>query len=150
MRVVIESPPPPSDREIVALELDECHVLLGLEAVGRVAIQADDGPPDVLPVNFVLLEGAPVFRTHDGSPLAHLHGRPVSLQADRFDWFHRTGWSVLVQGRAELVEPGDLESVDIDSWAPGDQPTLVRIIPARISGRRIELHQLPVDSWGYL
>jgi hypothetical protein len=139
------------DREIVAIELDECLVLLGLEALGRVASQAGDGPPDVFPVNFVLRDGSPVFRTHDGSPLAHLHGRPVTLQVDEFDWFHRTGWSVLVQGRAELVDATEVTGLDdIDSWAPGTQPTYVRIVPTRISGRRIVLHQLPVDSWGYL
>jgi len=139
------------DREIVVLAPDECLLLLGLEFVARVASQPDGGgAPDVVPVNFVLHEGVAIFRTHDGTTLHQIEGKLVSLQVDRFDWFHRTGWSVLVQGRAELIDPHDVEGMDLDTWAPGDQPRLVRIVPDRISGRRIELRQLPVDAGGYL
>jgi len=81
---------------------------------------------------------------------------PVSLQVDRFDWFHRTGWSVLVHGVAELVDPdlagALIEEGDdtLDTWAPGDQPVLVRVRVEYLSGRRIELQQIPLDGRGYL
>jgi len=145
-----ESPHPVDGREFVDLDTEECMALLHLEHLGRVAIADDAAPPDVFPVNYVLEHGAPVFRTHDGATLEHLIGKPVTLQVDRFDWFHRTGWSVLVQGAAELVQFRGAKVSDLDSWAPGPQPRVVRIVPARVCGRRIELHQRPLDVEGYL
>lgn len=141
-------------RELVTLDPAECATLLALETVGRLAAPHPSDGPDVIPVNFVLRDGDPVFRTHDGVILDRILGQRVSLQVDRFDWFHRTGWSVLVRGVAELDEETADGSADPrrdpDTWLPGDQPRLVRIRADRVTGRRIELHQVPLDGRGYL
>jgi nitroimidazol reductase NimA-like FMN-containing flavoprotein (pyridoxamine 5'-phosphate oxidase superfamily) len=137
-----------ADRELVELTLEECLGLLGMERIARLATSRD-GAPDVVPVNFVLREGAPVFRTHEGTILRRALGNEVALQVDRFDWFHRTGWSVLVRGRAELVVVAEVGEAP-EPWVPGDKPWLVRIEPTLVTGRRINLHQQPLDSWGYL
>ena len=41
-----------------------------------------------------------VFRTGEGHKFEHLLESPVSVQVDRFDWYRRAGWSILVQGVA--------------------------------------------------
>ena len=140
----------PDERELVELARDECLSLLALELVGRVATASEDGAPDVVPVNYVLHEGAPIFRTHDGTALERLQRGPVSFEVDRFDWFHHTGWSVLVQGVAKVVALEEVSGLELESWAPGRQMRFVRIEPTRITGRRIELHQDPTDAAGYL
>ena len=94
--------------------------------------------------------GAPIFRTHRSQILDRTLSGPVTLQADRIDWAHRTGWSVMVQGAAELVDPADLDGDVPDSWLPGDQDCFVRVAPERVTGRRIVLHQDAADERGYL
>ncbi|MEI2653510.1 MAG: pyridoxamine 5'-phosphate oxidase family protein [Microthrixaceae bacterium] len=148
--------PNTEDRDLVELDEDECATLLVLESVGRLAVGDATAAPDVVPVNFVVRDGDPVFRSHPGVLLDRVLSSPVSLQVDRFDWFHRTGWSVLVHGVAELVDPdlagALIEEGDdtLDTWAPGDQPVLVRVRVEYLSGRRIELQQIPLDGRGYL
>ena len=146
--------PAPDERELVELDADDCAALLALESVGRVAVAAgSDEGPDVVPVNFILRDGAPVFRCHDGVVLDRLLTSPVSLQVDRFDWFHRTGWSVVVRGTAALIDSAEVAELDgdePDTWIPTDDTLWVRITPARVSGRRIVLHQVPLDHRGYL
>jgi len=146
---------PTEDRQLVELDTDECASLLTLEAVGRLAVGNGDEAPDVVPVNFVVRDGDPVFRSHGGVLLERVLQSPVSLEVDRFDWFHRTGWSVLVRGVAQLVDPAETDDVltgddDLDTWVPGDQPLLVRIRVERMTGRRIVLDQVPLDGRGYL
>jgi hypothetical protein len=50
------------------------------------------------------------------------------------------GWSVLVQGPAHHLEGAELDEVrgaGVETWAPGDRELFVRIIPSRITGRRV-------------
>ncbi len=145
---------PSADRELVTLERDECLALLDLEPIGRLACASTPGEgPEVVPVNFSLRNGIVRFRTGDGELLQRVLDQPVSLEVDRFDWYHRTGWSVLVSGRATLVtdsEERELHEGRIQTWAPGARPHVVAIDVATISGRRIELHQRPLDGAGYL
>ena len=82
--------------------------------------------------------------------LDRLHREPVSFQVDRFAWFRRIGWSVLVQGAAVDVPPGVRSAADLEPWAPGEHETLIRIVPTLITGRRIELSTGPLDCRGYL
>lgn len=150
------------ERELIDLDEDECAALLAIETIGRLAVAHPTDSPDVVPVNFVVREGDPVFRSHGGLILERIIGARVSLQVDRFDWFHRTGWSVLVRGVAEVVDPaeaarvldggidGDEPRSGLDTWAPGEEMNLVRLCVDEMSGRRIELHQLPLDGRGYL
>jgi nitroimidazol reductase NimA-like FMN-containing flavoprotein (pyridoxamine 5'-phosphate oxidase superfamily) len=139
------------ERELIDLEPDECLHLLELESIGRLAtVGGPTSAPDVVPVNYVLDGDRPVLRSHDGELLEHALAHRVSLQVDRFDWFHRSGWSVMVQGQAEIIHPSPDVEGRLDSWAPGPQPRFLRITPEHITGRRIELHQRPLDAEGYL
>jgi hypothetical protein len=52
------------------------------------------------------------------------------------------GWSVLIQGPAHHVtgpEREDAFRACVEPWAPGIRELLVRIVPSRITGRRISL-----------
>lgn len=138
------------DRQIVELDLEECLTLLQLEGVGRLATCDHQGAPDVVPVNLVIHDGAPILRTHDAMAQENLDGTCASVEVDRFDWFHRTGWTVLVKGDAEVVDPTTLADLALESWVPNGRSSFVRIRPTSITGRRIELHQLPTEAGGYL
>lgn len=128
-------------RRLRALDVEECLSLLGTEAVGRVAFMRD-GFPVVLPMNYVVDQGAVVFRTGYGPILDLLAAHsPVAFEADRFDPDYHEGWSVLVQGIAEEVSDLDelqrLRVLPLRPWAPGDRDHYVRILSTTITGRRI-------------
>ena len=140
------------DDEWTAMTPEECQALLGRHQVGRIAV-VDDGRPLIVPVNYVLDDGEVVFRTGRGTKLdAALRGSPVAFEIDGFDDSTRTGWSVLVRGRAHRVTEDDelarVRRLPLVPWAPGDRPHFVTIRAGQTSGRRIRLPDIPPLSWG--
>jgi uncharacterized protein len=131
----------------------ECRRLLAERHLGRLAITDPDGPV-VFPVNYALDEGAVVFRTDPGSKLDALAGGArVAFEVDAVDEGSRTGWSVVVRGRAaEVSEPADLDrlrGLPLYPWAPGAKARYVRIRPVSVTGRRIAMPaNLPFTWWG--
>jgi uncharacterized protein len=121
----------------------DCHDLLAKHAVGRVAVTVG-GLPAVFPVNYVVVDGAIVFKTGEGTKLsAALRHAVVAFQVDEIDRLYHEGWSVLAVGTAEVVtDPDDLdpEQLPLAPWAGGTRDHLVRIRPELISGRRIVRH----------
>jgi nitroimidazol reductase NimA-like FMN-containing flavoprotein (pyridoxamine 5'-phosphate oxidase superfamily) len=96
----------------------------------------------ILPVNFAFAGKTIIFRTAPDTLLAAYGNGPVSFETDRLDEVRREGWSVLVQGHAHKVtsehEIQHLEhTTHLEPWAAGARDVYVRIVPARISGRRI-------------
>lgn len=124
------------------LGADECLQLLGSQPVGRLAFLHEGGPM-ILPVNFVPSHGGVAFRTADGSKLdVAIMGRPVAFEVDGFDAEGRTGWSVVVQGVAELVEDeervAELERRDLHTWsAHAVEGSWTHVRAEEISGRRV-------------
>ena len=103
----------------------------------------DGGSPAVFPVNYAVDGEAVVFRTAEGTKL---HSGPrgrVVFEIDDFDRDARTGWSVVVAGRLEEVRPYDAETLErvtglpLAPWAQGDKPHWMRLVPDRITGRRL-------------
>jgi nitroimidazol reductase NimA-like FMN-containing flavoprotein (pyridoxamine 5'-phosphate oxidase superfamily) len=131
------------------LDAEECRVLLRWEIVGRLGVSIPDRAPSIVPVNFVMDNDTVVFRTAKGEKYDHLVGHPVSLEVDRFDWYRRIGWSVLVQGVAEECTEAEVAGLELSPWAPGDKPSVIRIVPNAITGRRIELTTPTTDPRGY-
>ena len=123
------------------LPFDSCLRLLAAVSVGRVGFVAN-GEVVVLPVNFVMDGQAVVFRTASGSKLAGSEDRnAVAFEADNYDDITQSGWSVLVSGRAEVVEDdteiGRLSRLGLQSWASDlDRPFWIRISPTSVTGRR--------------
>ena len=135
-----------SDRKITELAEDESLKLISAGGIGRIAYQSRFGPA-VLPVNYALQDGAIVFRTAEHGPLDEdlrtgIEGAEyrVAFEIDDIDPAKEAGWSVLIQGPAHHVTPAERDAAltaGVDAWAPGERELFVRIIPSRITGRRI-------------
>ena len=137
-------------REFVAMSSRQCREQLRGQTVGRLAWQAADGP-QILPVSYACHGDNLVFRTSPYGVLSELV-RPtdVALQIDELDQHHRTGWSVLVQGRAEAVaesaELVQLWAIDqMAPWAPGVRNLFIQISPRRTTGRVLTRTRHPED-----
>jgi uncharacterized protein len=123
------------------LPFDECLRLLASVPLGRVGFFAD-GELVLLPVNHVIDGQDPVFRTAPGSKLSAAEGQNLAaFEADHYDEQTRTGWSVLVIGRAEVVydeaEVQRLNRRGLHPWVTAVQrPFWIRIRANSVSGRR--------------
>lgn len=120
---------------------DEAFSLLENTEVGRVGLTIG-ALPAIFPVNYRLIDGAIVFRTAPGTKLeAAAKGAVVAFEIDGYDVAERTGWSVLVVGRSEVVQDLDLACkvvhADLSPYARGVRAALVRIRPELVTGRRI-------------
>jgi len=124
------------------LHLGDCYTLLESAPVGRIGFLAG-GEVVILPVNFLMDGQDVVFRTAAGAKLSAVEvGQYVSFEVDEFDRAAATGWSVLVNGLAELVdtdaEAARLDELGLASWGGrGPDRVWIRIRPTSISGRRI-------------
>jgi len=136
-----------ADRIIEQLDEAECLRLIAPGGIVRIAYQSRFGQA-VLPVNYMLHEGAIVFRTALHSALdedlqtgiadaEYL----VAFEIDELDMAGRQGWSVLIQGPAHRVESdaerASVVQAGVQNWAPGNRELFVRIVPSRVTGRRI-------------
>jgi nitroimidazol reductase NimA-like FMN-containing flavoprotein (pyridoxamine 5'-phosphate oxidase superfamily) len=137
-----------SDRMIEELDEAESLRLISHGGVGRIAYQSRFGPA-VLPVNYQWHDGAIVFRTARHSALDEdlqtgIAGGDylVAFEIDEIDVAGRLGWSVLIQGPAHHVESeaerAAAEQAGVESWAAGERELFVRIVPSRVTGRRIK------------
>jgi len=133
----------PTDRHgLEVLPLTQCLALLRSRPLGRVAY-LEAGQPTVVPVNHLVDGNGIVIRSLAGGKLdAAIVGQPVAFQLDDHDPARGTGWSVLIRGRAELVEDHDKIvrfASELDSWAIDDPSTgtWIRIVGDEISGRRL-------------
>ena len=120
----------------------ECRRLIAPGGIGRIAFGTASGPV-VLPVNFAVLAGTIVVRTSEGGMIEGHSGDRVAFEVDHIDEALGQGWSVLVRGPAHRVaHPAELQHVQRDTalwpWPGGDRDVYVRIIPDRVTGRRIE------------
>ncbi len=139
----------PAARQPVLEHLDEaeCLRLITPGGIGRIAFSGRFGPT-VVPVNYKLLQGSIVFRTVQDSPtdedlrtgIAHAEYK-VAFEIDDIDNAAREGWSVLVQGPVHHVESEDeraaVLAAGVEPWPGGDRELFLRIVPWRITGRRI-------------
>jgi transcriptional regulator with XRE-family HTH domain len=121
---------------------DECRRLIAAGGIGRIAFATVSGPV-VFPVNFAVVAGTIVIRTGEGTMIAGHADEQVAFEVDHIDEALCQGWSVLVRGRAHRVaHPAELEHIRQDAaiwpWPGDDRDVYVRIIPDKISGRRIE------------
>jgi nitroimidazol reductase NimA-like FMN-containing flavoprotein (pyridoxamine 5'-phosphate oxidase superfamily) len=140
-----ESPGPApavGGRNLRTLTPAECLSLLEPGGVGRVGFTSVEGVV-ILPVNYAVAGNTIVFRTAPDTLLAAYGNAPVSFEADRLDEACREGWSVLVQGHARKItsehEVQRLEhATHLEPWAAGARDVYVRIMPAQISGRRVQ------------
>ena len=129
------------------LDEAECLRLISPGGIGRIAYSGRYGPT-VLPVNYRLHQGSIVFRTARDSPtdedlrtgIAQAEYK-VAFEIDDIDAAAHEGWSVLIQGPAHHVESeveqASVLAAGVDPWPGGDRELFLRIVPSRITGRRI-------------
>ncbi len=116
-----------------------CLAYLTRVPVGRfVFVQA--GKPLMLPVNHVVDGESLVFATAPGSKLraASHDDAVVTYQADDIEP-DGTGWSVVVQGRPEVVtdlaEAARLDAMGLGAWADAvPRRRWIRILPTSVTG----------------
>jgi nitroimidazol reductase NimA-like FMN-containing flavoprotein (pyridoxamine 5'-phosphate oxidase superfamily) len=125
----------------------ECLRLIAPGGIGRIAYSGRYGPT-VLPVNYQFFDGTIVFRTTPESAtdedlrtgIADAEYK-VAFEVDDFDSAARQGWSVLIQGSAHHVESeverASVIQAGVESWAGGDRDLFLRIVPSRVTGRRV-------------
>jgi len=129
------------------LTADECLTLISPGGIGRIAYSGRFGLT-VLPVNYEVFENTIVFRTGEHSPLGEdlrsgiTHAEyKVAFEIDEIDKAQREGWSVLLQGAAHHVdtetERGEVRESGVEPWAGGAKEHYIRIVPSRVTGRRI-------------
>ncbi len=124
------------------LSSEECFNLLAGEEIGRVGFN-ERGTTVILPVNYACVAESILFRTAPGSKLdLAVRNGPASFEVDDWDTEMRSGWSVLVKGRAQEVTEEWLvtlcEHFDVDPWADQIPRTdWVRIDVEEITGRWI-------------
>jgi nitroimidazol reductase NimA-like FMN-containing flavoprotein (pyridoxamine 5'-phosphate oxidase superfamily) len=125
----------------------ECLRLISAGGVGRIGYTGRFGPT-VVPVNYALHEGTILFRTGQHSPMGedlrtgieHAESK-VAFEIDELSPATREGWSILIQGSAHPVdsdaERASVVQSGVEPWAGGEKELFVRVIPIRITGRRI-------------
>ena len=128
------------------LERSDCLRLLAAGEVGRIGV-LEGGEPLVLPVNYAVDGDDIVIRSNEGSKVNAARGGPACFEIDGVDPDRRTGWSVVVRGRLEVVT--DLDAVrrdrisDLaDPWI-GSRSHLLRLRSEIISGRRVGPRRAP-------
>ena len=128
---------------LIIMDRAECVELLERTPIGRVVFVDDEGQPIALPVNYRWHEDSVVFRTFEGQKLsAAIGNQRVSFEVDEWDRELRTGWSVLVKGRAETVLEWDkaraADDMDLDPWTDiHEHGPWVRVIPHELTGREV-------------
>ncbi|WP_304454904.1 pyridoxamine 5'-phosphate oxidase family protein [Nocardiopsis sp. YSL2] len=132
-----------TDSSFTVLERETCLNLLSTRGIGRVAFTIEgDAAPTVLPVNYTLLNDTIVFRSNLAGTIMR-HGRGyAAFEVDHFDHERFEGWSVLVSGRCRWIrDTGELSRIPqgqlAKPWASGVRDQVLKIVPSRISGRRI-------------
>jgi nitroimidazol reductase NimA-like FMN-containing flavoprotein (pyridoxamine 5'-phosphate oxidase superfamily) len=130
------------ERNLRTLSPAECVDLLERGGVGRVGFASADGIM-MLPVNFAMAGATITFRTGPDTLLALHADDHVSFEVDSIDEALHSGWSVLVQGHAHRVTDESQVNLlehgtHLESWVGGARDVYVRIVPTRISGRRIQ------------
>jgi hypothetical protein len=125
------------------LSYDECLAQLRRGGVGRLG-WAESDRVVILPVNFAWDGQGIVFRTDPGEKVEGTRFQRVAFQIDGFEPARQEGWSVLANGPAQITEPerwpeGAIPPAELglEPWAPGAKDRWVRLVPDRITGRRL-------------
>jgi hypothetical protein len=122
---------------------DECITFLAKEVVGRLA-WVRHGSPVVVPVNYAWDGEAVVIRIDPSAKLHDLTQGEVAFEIDAIDREQHTGWSVLVVGMADEVDPKQWpasathpDALELRPWPAGPKDRWLRLVPRAVTGRRL-------------
>lgn len=128
--------------ESIEMSRPDAEALLRTGVVGRVALCGPDGP-HLVPVNYSVVDDQVLVRTAPYSQLGRLaRGNVVAFEVDHLDLEQHHGWSVVVRGRAEVVEDhAELEHLEAvwppRPWVAGHKPMVIRIPWGEVTGRTL-------------
>ena len=139
----------PDRQQLEVLDRERCLELLRSVRVGRLVF-TEDAVPAVQPVNFRLHHDQVVIRVAGGAKLAAATGNAVvAFQADELDPDLRSGWSVTVVGRADVItDVAELVAVSgtwLVPWAEGRRDHFIRVRTEKVTGRL--LHPRVAAAW---
>jgi nitroimidazol reductase NimA-like FMN-containing flavoprotein (pyridoxamine 5'-phosphate oxidase superfamily) len=121
------------------LQWRECLRLLASYSIGSVAVTVD-GSPTIFPVKHHVVDIDTIVFRSDRSMLPHTSGGSrMSLEVDGIDDTAQS-WSVIVHGFGREVvaaELARLRELGLEPPAPGQKTHWIRILPDKITGRRI-------------
>jgi nitroimidazol reductase NimA-like FMN-containing flavoprotein (pyridoxamine 5'-phosphate oxidase superfamily) len=124
-------------RWLADLSTDECWQLAASRPVGRLAWSGPHGPT-VIPVNFSVDGQHVLVRTKAYSEAAReCEDTMVAFQVDSIDEDTRSGWSVLLRGRAHFEYQSVSTDDDPEPWVSGPRSLRLRIEVSEVTGRRI-------------
>lgn len=129
------------------IDREQCIDLLKSQQVGRIAWRAADGM-QILPVTYAWYQETVVFRTSPYGMLSELvREADVAFEVDRIDADARSGWSVVIHGRARVAaEPEEVRRLwRLDApvpWASGTRNLFIQITPRLITGRIVGTQQV--------
>lgn len=128
---------------LINISPEECADLLAASKLGRLGVIID-GRPEIFPVNHVYdrESGCVVFPTRAGNKLHGALDWPwVAFEVDGIEPEDAGGWSVAVVGAAEEITDADeiarLARERHVLWAAGDAAHWIRVVPSKVTGRRI-------------
>jgi nitroimidazol reductase NimA-like FMN-containing flavoprotein (pyridoxamine 5'-phosphate oxidase superfamily) len=125
-------------RSMRALSTDDAWSRLRSKSVGRLSI-APGGLPDVVPLNFLMMDGQILLRTRGGYVVAALAvNKHVAFEVDELAGTDI--WSVVVRGTAKVIaDPAEIDRAQrapMWTWPDRETDTFIRITPAQVTGRR--------------
>lgn len=134
---------PRAGQPLTELDVADCWRLVENQVVGRLVWNGRDGLTAV-PVNYVARDGVVLVRTTAYSGITReCDDSLVAFEIDSFDPSERTGWSVLLRGRAELafadsgagLDAGDDPGEEVEPWPTDPRPIHLRLEPTTVTGR---------------
>lgn len=130
----------PGEGVVQLLSESECWQLLDGASFGRLALSVGN-QPEIFPVNYFADGRTVLFRTAEGTKLLELTINPlVAFESDHYS--ETDAWSVVVKGRAQVIESQPeifaADQLPLKPWIPTLKYIYVRIEPTEISGRQFE------------
>ena len=143
---------------IMEIPYEQCEQLLRAGVFGRVAFNRSTGP-EIVPVNYVVVDGAVLLRTSPGSLLDRFAGgAALVFEVDHADYERWHGWSVVARGRGERVAAEELTNEERrtpgpPAWVTRTDESWVRLRWMTLTGRRLgsgwsPLAEMPVRRAG--
>ncbi|QRP50943.1 pyridoxamine 5'-phosphate oxidase family protein [Amycolatopsis sp. FDAARGOS 1241] len=130
--------------ELRPLTPRECIDLLSTQPVGRLVF-SENAVPAIRPVNFLVHEGNIIVRCSRTGSIAKLVDEVVAFEVDSIDPVNRTGWSVVVLGKAnsitEIDELVTLAEPRHRPWPGGERSHFLRIPMETINGRMFRVSE---------
>lgn len=128
---------------LIGISPEECADLLAATTLGRLGVIID-GRPEIFPINHVYdrESGSIVYPTRAGTKLHGALDWPwVAFEVDGTEPEDAGGWSVAVVGAAEeITDPEEIARFTRQRhvlWAAGRAAHWIRIVPTKVTGRRI-------------